>query len=206
MMKRLSSIAASLLMVTATLLITVPSASAEGLSFGISANNRAVGTNVSMLTSSPLGTLEVGGGLMYNEDRYTIGSGLVSVKSDNLSPGLRYGLGFKYVLGSMKSKDKSQRADLSALGFNVGAGYELPATINPFNIPIEVTADMTLAPESITFDETDGYMDFSVGLRFYLLENAYVTLTHTYIDAEFDTGHTWSRYINETTCGVVLTY
>ncbi|VFQ42700.1 hypothetical protein [Desulfoluna butyratoxydans] len=206
MMKRVSIIAASLFMITASLLSFGSSASAEGLSLGISANNRAVGTNASMLTSSPLGTLEVGAGLMYNEDRYTIGSGLVSVKSDNLTPGLRYGLGFKYVLGSMKNKAKTERADLSALGFNLGAGYELPATINPFNIPIEVTGDMTLAPESITFDETKGYMDFTVGLRFYLIENAYLTLTHTYIDAEFDTGNSWSRYINETMCGVVLTY
>jgi len=206
MMKRLSIIVASLLLIPATLLLTGSSSSAEGLSFGVLANNRAVGTNIGLLTSSPLGTLEIGGGLIYNEDRYTIGSGLVSVKSDNLSPGLRYGVGFKYVMGSMKDKDRSERADLSALGFNFGVGYELPATINPFSVPIEVTADMTLAPESITFEDTDGYMDITLGLRLYLIENAYVILSHTYIDAEFDTGETWSRYINETTFGVVLTY
>lgn len=200
MMKRLSIIVASLLLFTAT------SVFAEGLSMGISANNRAVGTSIGLLTSSPFGTVELAGGLTYNEDRYTIGSGLVSVKSDNLSPGLRYGLGFKYVMGSVKTKDRSQRGDLSAVGFNFGAGYELPATINPFSVPIEVTLDATLSPESITFDETEGYKDFTAGLRVYLLENAYVALTHTYIDAKFDTGTTWNRYINETAFGVVLTF
>ena len=199
MMKRLSVIVASFLLLTAT------SVFAEGLSFGIAANNRVVGTNIGVLTSSPYGTLELGGGLMYNKDRYTIGSGLVSVKSDNLSPGLRYGLGFKYVNGTMKNKDRTERGDLSALGFNFGIGYELPATINPLSLPIELTFDATLAPKSITFEETNGYKDFSAGLRFYLLENAYVSLIYTYIDAEFDTGTSWSRYINETTIGVTLT-
>jgi len=200
MMKRLSIIVASFLLLTST------SVFAEGLSFGILANNRVVGTHVGLLTSSPYGRLEVAGALTYNKDRYTIGSGLVSVKSDNLSPGLRYGLGFKYVNGTMKSKDKSQRGDLSAVGFNFGGAYELPATINPFSIPIELTLDGTLAPKSITFDETDGYMDFTAGLRFYLLENAYLALTHTYIEAEFDTGDSWTRYVNETAVGVVLTF
>ncbi|BCS99208.1 hypothetical protein DSLASN_48400 [Desulfoluna limicola] len=200
MMKRLSIIVASFLLLSST------SVFAEGLSFGILANNRVVGTHVGLLTSSPYGALEVAGSLIYNKDRYTIGSGLVSVQSDNLSPGLRYGLGFKYVNGTMKSKDKNHRGDLSAVGFNLGGAYELPATINPFSIPIEVTLNGTLAPKSITFDETNGYMDFTAGLRFYMLENAYLALTHSYIEAEFDTGSTWTRYVNETALGVVLTF
>jgi hypothetical protein len=199
MMKRLSIIVASFLLLTAT------SVFAEGLSVGISANNRVVGTNVGVLTSSPYGTLEFGGGFWYNKDRYTIGSGLISVKSDNLSPGLRYGVGFKYVMGTMKKKDETERADLSALGFNFGIAYELPATINPLSLPIELTLDLTLAPKSITFEETEGYKDVTAGLRFYLLENAYVALNYTYIDAEFDTGTTWSRYVDEFTIGVTLT-
>lgn len=198
-MKRLSAIVASFLLLTAT------SVFAEGLSLGIAANNRVVGTNIGVLTSSPYGTLELGGGLMYNKDRYTIGSGLISVKSDNLSPGLRYGVGFKYLNGTMKNKDRSDRAGLSALGFNFGVAYELPATINPLSLPIELTFDATLAPKSITFDDTDGYKDFMAGLRFYMLENAYVALNYTYIDAEFDTGTSWSRYIDEVTIGVTLT-
>lgn len=198
-MKRLSAIVASFLLLTAT------SVFAEGLSLGIAANNRVVGTNIGVLTSSPYGTLELGGGLMYNKDRYTIGSGLISVKSDNLSPGLRYGVGFKYLNGTMKNKERSDRAGLSALGFNFGVAYELPATINPLSLPIELTFDATLAPKSITFDDTDGYKDFMAGLRFYMLENAYVALNYNYIDAEFDTGTSWSRYIDEVTIGVTLT-
>ncbi|WP_300667302.1 hypothetical protein [Desulfoluna sp.] len=200
MMKRLSILVASFF------LLTSASVYAEGLSVGISANNRVVGANLSLLTSSPYGTVEVGGGMTYNKDRYTIGNALLSVKSDDLSPGLRYGLGFKYLMGTIKNKDQSQRGDLSALGFNFGLGYEFPATINPLSIPIELVLNTTLAPESITFDETEGYLDFSAGLRFYLLENAYLELTQTYIEAKFDTGSTWTRYINETAFGVVLTF
>ncbi len=201
MMKRLTVI------VISSLLLTASSLFAEGLSFGISANNRVVGTQLGMLTSSPYGTLELGTGLTYNKNRYTIAHGLVSVKSDNLSPGLRYGLGFKYVMGSVRNKERSRRGDLSAMGFHFGVAYELPATINPLTIPIETTFDGTLAPESISFGESEGYADYVLGVRFYIIENAYVALTHTYIDAEFKTGGTsWSRYINETMVGVVLTF
>lgn len=201
MMKRL------MVIVTTFLLLSASPLFAEGLSFGISANNRVVGTHIGLLTSSPYGTMELGTGLTYNKDRYTIAHGLVSVKSDNLSPGLRYGLGFKYVMGSVKSKDRSRRGDLSAVGFNFGVAYELPATVNPLTIPIEVTFDGTLAPESIAFGESKGYSDYMLGVRFYIIENAYISLTHTYIDAEFKTsGSSWSRYINETMVGVVLTF
>ena len=199
-MKRLSIIVASLLLLTSTPVF------AEGLSVGIAANNRAVGTSVGLTTSSLYGTLEMSGDLMYNKDRYTIGSGLLRVKSDNLGPGVRYGLGFKYAMGTVRDKGDNGRGDLSALGFSFGVAYELPSTINPISFPIELVFDGTLAPESITFDETEGYKDFTVGMRFYLMESAYVALNHTYIEAKFDTGETWKRYINETTMGVVLTF
>ncbi|MCG8473662.1 MAG: hypothetical protein MI742_17665, partial [Desulfobacterales bacterium] len=71
--------------------------------------------------------------------------------------------------------------------------------------PIELIFDTTLSPESISFDETESYMDFTSGLKIYLIENAYVSVTHTYLDMEFENGgRTWGRYINETMVGIVL--
>lgn len=197
-MKRIA-IAIALLLISST-------AWAEGLSLGLTANNRVVGANMGFLTSSPYGAVEVSGGLTYNKNRYTITDGVISVKSDSLSPGLRYGLGFKYVFGTVDSKGGVREGDLNALGFNVGLSYELPATINPSATPVEFTLYGTLSPKSISFDETESYRDYTVGLRFYIIENAHVALTHSYIDVEFSNGgSTWDRYVNETMIGIVLT-
>ena len=188
-----------------SLLLMTSTAWGEGLSVGLTANNRVVGAECGFLTSSPFGAVEVAGGVTYNKDRYTITNGLVSVKSDSLSPGLRYGLGFKYVMGSVKNKPRTEEGDLSAIGFNLELSYELPATINPSSTPIELIFDTTLSPESISFDETESYMDFTSGLKIYLIENAYVSVTHTYLNMEFENGgRTWDRYINETMVGIVL--
>lgn len=200
MMKRLSIIVAFSLLLVST------SALAEGLKVGATVNNRAVGAEVGVVTASPYGSLEASGGVLYNKHRYTIFNGLVNLRTDNLNPGLRYGLGFKFVSGDVNSKDRSRDADLNALGFNAGVGYELPATVNPFDIPIEVAAACTLSPESISFGDTKSYQDYEVALRFYVLTNAYVAIKHSYIDAKFTTGGTWHRYINETTAGIVLTF
>jgi hypothetical protein len=168
---------------------------ADSLQVGVTASGDTVVGNVEYQKQQSYGIIAVGGGLAYSKNDYTIGEGLVALRSDRLLPGLRYGLGFKGLYGNVDEEYGRWDGTLAAVGFQLDVEYELSPSINPIQIPIEVYTGGCVAPKPLAFQDTEKYFDYKVGVRFYLLESAYVSVEGKYRKMYFEdnTHGEWDR-------------
>jgi len=97
-------------------------------------------------------------------------------------PELKFDLGFKGVLGNIEKG--SRDGDLTAVGFLLLGKYSIPETISP--IPIDVSVGFSYAPDSLSFSDSDSYLDFKVSLDFRIVKSAAIILGYRYIKVRFD--------------------
>lgn len=194
-----------ILLLTVFLMVGV-NASSEALQFGILANGDAVMAHVEAQTKQTFGTIAAGGGLSYANGDYTIGEGMVALRSERLLPGFRYGLGFKGFYGKVDEEGGSYDGIFAALGFLIEVNYEITSAFNPVEVPVETFATLCYAPSSLAFEDTDQYQEYKVGLRFHLLESAYVSVEGMYRKFDFENRRhgKWDRDDTIVSAGLTL--
>lgn len=168
---------------------------AKNFQFGIAASADVVAGSAEMSLQQDFGSVCFGGGVLHHDEDYSVGNLLIALKTNRLSPEFRYGLGFKGLYGKVDAESGAYDDYLTAVGFWLGMDYELHASLNPLNIPIELSADLTFAPDSMSFEDSRRYLEVKGGFKLWILENACIYLACQYTDMEFEsTSHgKWDR-------------
>jgi hypothetical protein len=126
------------------------------------------------------GSLTTGIGAIYSEDEYRIGYAKLTLGNELLLAGLRLHLGFKGALGEVEND--SREADLMAIGLLFSGSYTIPETILP--LPIDLSMSFSMAPDPLSFLDSDQYMDFRASLDFNIVKNAAIIFGYRYIEAD----------------------
>jgi hypothetical protein len=124
---------------------------------------------------------EAGLGVDYSDD-YLITNINFALKDDVLVPGLILGLGLKAFVGEVEIGPKDY--DLGAVAFQVLGEYDLRGKAT--NLPLTASASFSMAPDAFCFRDSSRYMEFSVGLYFYIVENGAVGVGYRDFEARFD--------------------
>lgn len=159
----------------------------KNVQFGLAASADVIAGSVDVTLDQDFGSVCVGGGVTHHDEDYSVGNLMIALKTNRLNPDFRYGLGFNGVYGEVEAEHGGFDDYVSAIGFWFGVDYELAAEVNPLNIPIEISADLTFAPDSMSFDDSTQYFEAKGGLKFWILENACIYTACRYTDMEFET-------------------
>lgn len=159
---------------------------ADNIQLGLMASGDSVMANLEFQGKRDFGIIAAGGAIDYARGEYTLGEGLVAFRSDQLLPGLKFGLGFKGYLGKMDSENDGRSGNVSAIAFLLEGAYELTASLNPVPVPVEAFGAISFSPSSLSFDETESLQEYKGGLRIYLIENAYLSIECKYRKIEFE--------------------
>lgn len=178
----------------------------ESVQFGIVASGDLVEASFEYQSKQTYGIIATGGSFTYSSNEYTIGEGFIALRSDRLLPGLQYGLGFKGLYGEVEQKHSDYEATLASIGFMVDVDYELTAAFNPVEVPIVAFAGLCFSPSPLSFQDTEKYQEYKGGLRFHLLESAYISVECKYRQFNFeDTSRgDWERDDTIFTAGLSL--
>ncbi len=128
------------------------------------------------------GFLTTGIGAIYNDDDYKIADMKLALVDEILLPELRFNLGLKGVLGDIEKGYK--HGDLMAIGLLFSGKYTIPETISP--IPIDVSVGFSLAPEPLSFLDSERYLDFRARLDLCIVKNGAIILGYRYIEVRLD--------------------
>jgi len=159
---------------------------ADNVQLGLMASGDAVMANFEFQGKRDFGIIAAGAAIDYARGEYTLGEGLVAFRSDQLLPGLKFGLGFKGYLGKADSENDGRSGKVAAIAFLLEGAYELTASLNPVPVPVEAFGAVSYAPSSLSFDETESLQEYKGGLRLYLIENAYLSIECKYRKIEFE--------------------
>ncbi len=190
------------------LFLSCPYVFADNIQLGLMASGDAVMANFEFQGKRDFGIIAAGAAIDYARGEYTLGEGLVAFRSDQLMPGLKFGLGFKGYLGQVDSESDGNRGNVSAIAFLIEGSYELTASLNPVPVPVEAFGAVSYAPSSLSFDETESLQEYKGGLRLYLIENAYLSIECKYRKIEFEESGdaTWDRDDTILSGGVTLKF
>jgi len=128
--------------------------------------------------------LNIGGGLIFSNEDYTIGNLHFSLKGEAFRPALTLGLGLKGVLGTAENGNDDY--DLAGLGFVVLGEYDFRKVY--YNFPVVVLSDITFAPATLAFGDTDDYTEFNLRAKGYIVQSAALVLGYKKIVVNFDKG------------------
>jgi hypothetical protein len=128
--------------------------------------------------------LNTGGGLIFGGKDYTIGNLHFALKSEAFIPALTLGLGLKGVLGT--AEDGNDDYDLAGLGFVVLGEYDFRKVY--YNFPLVVLSDITFAPATLAFGDTDDYTEFNLRVKGYIVQSAALVVGYKHIAVNFDKG------------------
>ncbi len=140
-------------------------------------------------------SLSIGADILYNGDKYTIGSGILAFRNDQLIDRLKFAIGFRGMWGTIKRKPED--IDMSAAGFLISMAYDLPNIEVYYNVPLdfELVGELCMAPAPLCFGDGDGYTEMKAGLGLHVLGDRRGTLLVGYrtLEARFDeTFNNWS--------------
>ena len=128
--------------------------------------------------------LNIGGGFIFGGDDYTVGNLPFTLKGEAFVPALTLGLGLKGVLGT--AEDGSDDYVLGGLGFVVLGEYDFRKVY--YNFPVVVQSDITFAPATLSFGDTDDYTEFNLRAKGYIVQTAAIVLGYKKIVAHFEKG------------------
>ena len=181
--------------IIAILLIIPGTVFAKNLQIGIAASSSVIEANAEVALQQPVGLVCFSGGITHHDDDYSIGNALIALKTSRLMPEFRYGLGFKGLYGKVDEEDGRFDDNLAAVGFWIGVDYELKPTANPINMPIELFSSICFAPDSLSFEDSSGYIEVKGGLKLWVIDSACIYLACRYTEIEFETSNhgNWDR-------------
>jgi hypothetical protein len=160
----------------------------SGISFArtydleVNASHSALEARFDTTLTLERGLLTTGIGAIYSDDDYKIGSVKLAMGNGRVLPGLRFSLGFKGVLGDMERGGRE--GNLVAVSFLLLGKYSIPETISP--IPVDVSAGLSWAPDSLCFSDSNRYLDFRTSLDFRIVKSAAIILGYRYIKVRLD--------------------
>lgn len=126
--------------------------------------------------------LNTGGGLIFGGKDYTMGNLHFALKSEAFIPALTLGLGLKGVLGT--AEDGNDDYDLAGMGFVVLGEYDFRKVY--YNFPLVVQSDITFAPATLAFGDTDDYTEFDLRVKGYIVQSAALVVGYKYIAVNFE--------------------
>ena len=152
----------------------------------LNASHSSVEAQFDIVHNLDVGMLITGIGGVYNDndDDYKIADVKIALGNEMLIPGLNCALGFKGLLGEIEFDNID--GDLGAIGFLLSAIYDIPKTV--VTIPLQISAEVTVAPEPLCFIDSDKYVEIKAGLGIHILENAAIIVGYKHIDIHFDKG------------------
>ena len=152
----------------------------------LNASHSSVEARFDIVQDLDVGLLITGIGGVYNDndDDYKIADVKVAMGSEMLISGLNCALGFKGLLGEIEFDNID--GELGAIGFLLSAVYDIPKTVA--TIPLQVLAEVTVAPGPLCFIDSDKYLEIKTGLGIHILENAAIIVGYRHVDIHFDKG------------------
>jgi len=154
------------------LFICCGTASAGSTSIEINANTNDVAGIVEYNSQALGAVLNIGGGIIFSEEDYTIGNIHFALKDEVFTPALTLGLGFKGVAG--QAEVEKEDYDLGAVGFSLLGEYDFREIY--INLPLLIYVEASGAPDPLSFRDTTSYIDFNTGIRGYIVRNAAVVV------------------------------
>ena len=130
--------------------------------------------------------LNLGGGLIFSDNDYTVGNLHIALKDEIFAPALTLGLGFKWLLGQAEVSDDEY--DVTAIGFVLLGEYDFRKIY--LNFPILIFAEVSGSPDPLSFRDTTGYMDFNTGIRAYLVRSAAIVAGYRVLKIDLEDSNT----------------
>ena len=122
----------------------------------------------------------IGGVYDDNDDNdYKIADIKLAMGSEILTSGLQCALGFKGLLGEIDFGNAE--GDLGAIGFLLSVAYDISSAI-----PMQILAEMTVAPEPLCSIDSEQYVETRAGIGINILENAAIVVVYKHINIHFD--------------------
>jgi len=146
------------------------------------ANSEDVIAGVDSETSISETTLNIGAGGVFSGEDYRYGNAYFTLKDEIFLPALTLGLGLKGVLGN--AEDDDEEYGLAAAGFVLLGEYDFRKVY--YNFPILIQADVTYSPDPMTSAETEGYNEFNLRIKGYLVKSAALVLGYKNIFVDFE--------------------
>jgi hypothetical protein len=124
---------------------------------------------------------EFGFGIDYGDD-YLITNLRFTIKDEVFAPGLTLGLGLQGYAGEVEIHNKD--FDLQALCFVVLGEYDFKEVFTRF--PVKAAASVSMAPDALSFSDTNRYLEFSAGIYVYLVRTGALGVGYRRFEARFD--------------------
>jgi len=159
---------------------------AGSVSVEINANTNDVAGVVEYDSQAFGAVLNLGGGLIFSDNDYTLGNLHIALKDEIFAPALTLGLGFKGLLGQAEVSDEEY--DVTAIGFVLLGEYDFRKIY--LNFPILIFAEFSGSPDPLSFRDTTGYMDFNTGIRAYLVRSAAIVAGYRVLKIDLEDSNT----------------
>lgn len=165
-------------------IMTSQSVVAEGIIAEINTNKSVIEGRFALEWDITPNFLAVGGSVIFNEDDFSIYGIDISYGALWLEQ-LKISMGFKGIMGTYDHFPED--ADLGAVGFFITANYDFVSDYG-FPFDIGITARACVAPEPLTFNDTEEYNEFEATLNFHILQQkaGSVLIGYRYIGMSFD--------------------
>jgi hypothetical protein len=155
---------------------------ANSVRLDLYANSEDIIVGVDSETSISETLLNIGAGGVFSGEDYRYGNAYFTLKDEIFMPALTLGLGLKGVLGN--AEDDDEEYGLAAAGFVLLGEYDFRKVY--YNFPILIQADVTYSPDPMTSAETEGYNEFNLRLKGYLVKSAALVLGYKNIFVDFE--------------------
>ena len=166
-----------------TLLVAVTPSLARSIRLDLYANSEDIIFGVGSETLISETVLNFGVEGVFSGEDYRFGNAYFTLKNEFFKPALTLGLGLKGVLGNAEDED-DEDYDLAATGFVLLGEYDFRKVY--YNFPIVIQADVTYAPDPMTAADTEGYNEFNLRLKGYLVKSAALVLGYKNIFVDFE--------------------
>lgn len=130
--------------------------------------------------------LNLGGGLIFSDNDYTLGNLHIALKDELFAPALTLGLGFKGLFGQAEISDEEY--DVAAIGFVLLGEYDFRKIY--VNFPILIYAEVSGSPDPLSFRDTTGYLDFNTGIRAYIVRSAAIVAGYRVVKIDLEDSNT----------------
>ena len=166
------------------LVATVSPCLAKSVRLDLYANSEDIILGVETETQLADTTLSIGAGGVFSGEDYRFGNAYFTLKDEIFKPALTLGLGLKGVFGTAEDADEDEHYSLAAAGFVLLGEYDFRKVY--YNFPIVIQADATYAPDPLTAADTQGYNEFNLRIKGYLVKSAALIIGYKYIFVDFE--------------------
>lgn len=181
-------------------------AAAETWRFDLNAGTDSISGGIHYKAYLDTGYLRMGGSGVYADEdstEYRWASFDLTVGSDTLRPGLNIDVGLRSIFGD--ADDIGRSGDIGVVGFTVFADYLFDKEIT--FIPLEVFGGFTLAPEIMSFWDSEDFSEVKLGVGIRIMKNASIQFSYTNNRVNMKSGPgDWTLNENAYRAGIVMRF